>query len=148
MTNDTSIELISFGHHFGVPKHADLLYSVRHLPLVHETNYQPYHHAREMQSQNECVYPPEYEQLTKTIAEQITNFMVDCRKQSLTIAIGCDRGQDQSVAIVEQLAQQLPIYHQIRVNHRDCQRERYNKDKRRKRMTHRDRKYAFILNND
>ncbi|CAF1462988.1 unnamed protein product [Adineta steineri] len=39
-TEDITIELISFGHSFGVPQNIDLLYSVRHFPTINVENYQ------------------------------------------------------------------------------------------------------------
>ncbi|CAF1151859.1 unnamed protein product [Adineta steineri] len=66
--DDITIELISFGHSFGVPQNIDLLYSVRHFPATNVENYQQYD-GRHKRIQTELFNLVEYEDIIKMITE-------------------------------------------------------------------------------
>jgi UPF0042 nucleotide-binding protein len=137
---DINIKLLSFGHSFGVPKQADLLYSIRHFPATNVENYQQYD-GRHKRIQNELLHLTEYEDILKTIPEQLMKFIDEHNKTSVTVAIGCEQGRHRSVAVVERLAELLGITYNVQVNHRDLQRTGYDKNKQRERTKNRDRKY-------
>ncbi|CAF0848590.1 unnamed protein product [Rotaria sordida] len=137
---DINIKLFSFGHSFGVPKTVDLLYSVRHFPVPNVDNYQQYD-GRHKRIQNELLNLVQYEDIIKTIIEQLMNFIHEHKKNSITLAIGCEQGRHRSVAIIERLADLLGTTYNVEVKHRDLQRTGYDKKKQRERTTNRDRKY-------
>ncbi len=144
---DINIKLFSFGHSYGVPKKVDLLYSVRHFPATNVENYQQYD-GRHKRIQNELLHLPEYEDILKTIPEQLMNFIHEHNKTSVTVAVGCEQGRHRSVAIVERLAELLGVTYNVEVNHRDLQRTGYDKTKQRERTKNRDRKYNNYDEND
>jgi UPF0042 nucleotide-binding protein len=139
-TQDINIKLFSFGHAFGVPKKVDLLYSVRHFPTTNVENYQQYD-GRHKRIQDELLHLTEYEDIIKTIIEQLTNFINEHKKDSITLAVGCEQGRHRSVAVVERLAELLGVTYNVEVNHRDLKRTSYDKIKQRERTKNRDRKY-------
>ncbi|CAF4334710.1 unnamed protein product [Rotaria sp. Silwood2] len=139
-THDINIKLFSFGHSFGVPKTVDLLYSVRHFPVSNVDSYQQYD-GRHKRIQNELLNLRQYEDIIKTIIEQLTNFIQEHNKTSITLAIGCEQGRHRSVATVERLADLLGTTYNVEVSHRDLQRTGYDKKKQKERAKNRDRKY-------
>jgi UPF0042 nucleotide-binding protein len=139
-SQDIRIQLISFGHSFGVPKIADLSYSIRHLPVTNVENYQQYD-GRHKRIQNELLQLPEYEDMIKMISEQLINFIHEHNKSCTTVAIGCEQGRHRSVAVVERLAEQLGGSYNVEIIHRDLQRTGYDKKKQKERTINRDRKY-------
>lgn len=130
------LNLFSFGHSFGVPKNADLLYSIRHLPTTNVENYQRYD-GRHKRIQNELLNLPEYEELIQTITEQLSKHQTN----SISIAVGCEEGQHRSVAVIERLGELLGTKYTIEIHHRDLQRTKSEKNRQRERTTNRDRKY-------
>ena len=147
MLQNVQINLMSFGHSFGVPKHADLLYSVRHLQTSDMENHREYD-GRHARLQNELLSYPEYVAMLKTIKEQVISFIPNFKGDSMTVAIGCQQGQHRSVALVELLAEQLNDTCQVQIAHRDLQRTRFDKKKQRERVENRDRKYAMDSEHD
>ena len=140
-TEDINIKLLSFGQSFGVPEKVDLLYSVRHFPTTNVENYQKYD-GRHIRIQNELLHLTEYEDLLKTISEQLTNFIHEHKQNSITVAVGCEQGRHRSVAVIERLAELLRLTYKVEVSHRDLQRTGYDKSKQRERTKNRDRKYG------
>ena len=144
---DINIKLLSFGHCFGLPKKVDLLYSIRHFPGTNVENYQQYD-GRHKRIQNELLNSTEYEDLLKTITEDLMNLIHEHKQFSITVAVGCERGRHRSVAMVERLAEVLGTTHNVGVNHRDLQRTKDDKKKRNERTKNRDRKYNNYDDND
>ncbi|CAF0788875.1 unnamed protein product [Adineta ricciae] len=138
--NEFTIKLCSFGYSFGVSQDMDLLYSIRHLPMTNVENYQRYD-GRHKRIQNELLSMPEYENMIKSIMDQLMNFVSNRKSSSISVAVGCEEGQHRSVAVVERLAELLSVTCHVEVNHRDLQRTRYDKKKQRERITKRDTKY-------
>lgn len=146
-TENITIKLFSFGHSYGVPKKVDLLYSIRHFPTTNVENYQQYD-GRHKRIQNELLYLTEYEDLLKTIDEELKNFLQEHKQNSVTIAVGCEQGQHRSVAVIERLGELLGLNYNIEINHRDLQRIGMNKTKEKERRKNRDRKYNNCDDND
>ncbi|CAF3526711.1 unnamed protein product [Adineta steineri] len=138
---DITIELISFGHSFGVSQNIDLLYSVRHFPTTNVENYQQYD-GRHKRIQNELLNLVEYEDIIRMITEQLSIFIHNQKKNSIKLAVGCEQGQHRSVAVIERLAELLKVTYNVEVNHRDLQRTRYDKKKQKERTKNRDKKYT------
>lgn len=134
------VDLVSFGHTFGVPKNVDLLYSIRHFPTTNVENYQQYD-GRHKRIQNELFNHREYEELIQTITEQLSKYLLEHPTHSLRIAVGCEEGRHRSVAVIERLSELLRPSYTIEIHHRDLQRMKSEKHRQRERTTNRDRKY-------
>lgn len=141
------IKLFSFGHSYGVPKKVDLIYSVRNFPVTNVDNFQQYD-GRHKRIQNELLNLTEYEELVKTIPEQLKDFLNEHPTNSVTIAIGCEQGRHRSVAIIERLGELLGMSYNVEINHRDLQRMGNDKTKQNERRKNRDRKYNDYNEND
>jgi len=137
---DIDINLFSFGHSFGVPKQVDLFYSVRHFPTTNVENYQQYD-GRHKRIQNELLNLPEYEDLLKTINEDLMKYIQEHHTNPIKVAVGCEQGRHRSVAVIERLAELLGNTYNVQVNHRDLQRTKSEKNRQRERTKNRDRKY-------
>ena len=138
--NTIRINLFSFGHSFGVPKNVDLLYSIRHLPTTNVENYQRYD-GRHKRIQNELLNLSEYDELIKTITEQLKKYIENHSSDSISIAVGCEEGRHRSVAVIERLGEIFSTNYEIQIHHRDLQRMKSEKTRQRERTTNRDRKY-------
>ncbi|CAF0811308.1 unnamed protein product [Adineta steineri] len=89
---DITIELISFGHSFGVPQNIDLLYSIRHFPTINVENYQQYD-GRHKRIQSQLLNFVKYEDIIKMITEQLSSFIHNQKKNLIKLAVTCEQGQ-------------------------------------------------------
>lgn len=146
MSGKASISLMSFGHSFGIPKQVDFLYSARHLSSDTIKNLKRYD-GRQKGIQNQLLYLEEYENFINQIMEQLKSFLTDYKDKTITIAIGCEKGQHRSVAIVERLHEILVEDFDVLRIHRDLGRSRFNKIKQQERRENRDTKYRAFEDN-
>ncbi|CAF3903235.1 unnamed protein product, partial [Rotaria sp. Silwood1] len=93
------IKLFSFSHSLDIRKTVDSLCSVDHFPVPNVNNYQQYD-GRHKEIQNKLLNLTQYQDLIKTIIEQLTNFIQEHIKTCITLAIGCEQGRHRSVATV------------------------------------------------
>ena len=142
MESEICINLISFGHSFGVPKDVDFVYSIRHLSVSFIENYRQYD-GRHVRLQNELFSLPEYDQMLQMIHDQLISTIRNAKNQHITVAIGCEQGQHRSVAMIERLAELLKLFYQVEIQHRDLHRLGKNKEKKRERTKIRDQKYRI-----
>lgn len=147
MAEKICIKLISFGHTFGVPKDVDFLYSIRHLPVSHIENYRQYN-GKHLRLQNELFSLSEYNEMLNKIHDQLTSFIPHSTGESITVDVGCEEGQHRSVAMIERLGELLGLSHPVEIDHRDLQRMRHGKKKKRERTKNRDHKYSLLENFD
>ncbi|CAF1428459.1 unnamed protein product, partial [Adineta steineri] len=112
IAEDITIELISFGHSFGVSQNIALLYSMRHFPTTNVENYQQYD-GRHKRIQNELLNLVEYEDIIKMITEQLSIFIHNQKKNSIKLAAGCEQGQHRSVAVIERLVELLKVTYNV-----------------------------------
>ncbi len=139
-SKNININLLSFGHSFGIPKQVDLLYSIRDFPVTNVENYQQYD-GRHKRIQNELLNLTEYEEILKTIPEQLLKYIQEHQTNSITIAVGCEQGRHRSVAVIERLAELLSSTYNVQINHRDLQRTKSEKTRQKERTKNRDKKY-------
>jgi UPF0042 nucleotide-binding protein len=118
-----SIELVSFGFKYGLPKEADIVMDVRFLP-------NPFYldHLRELDGRDKRVveYVMSSEESTQFVEQfsKLLEFVIPLYKREgkayLVIGIGCTGGQHRSVTVVNELAARLKaIFQHILVRHRD-----------------------------
>jgi UPF0042 nucleotide-binding protein len=119
------VQIISFGHKYGVPPTADLLFDVRHLPnpyFVPELKALPGTDPRvvEFLEKEEDVLETD-----RRFADLLTYLLPLYRREGksyLTIGIGCTGGRHRSVMITERLSRFLrDAKYDVSVVHRDVQ---------------------------
>jgi UPF0042 nucleotide-binding protein len=138
--NNIDVNLMSFGHAFGVPKQVDLCYSVRQFQ---ETNIENFHQydGRHKRVQNELLNLPEYDDLLKRISAELPKYIEKHQTNPITIAVGCEQGRHRSVAVIERLAELFGSTYNVQITHRDLHRTKSEKDRKRERTKNRDQKY-------
>lgn len=116
------VEVMSFGFKYGLPLDADIVMDVRFLPNPY---YIPELKALtgEDQPVRDYVFAqPRAQQFYDQFKSLILNILpgyVKEGKTNLTIAIGCTGGQHRSVAIANQIAQDVREQYVVNVTHRD-----------------------------
>lgn len=119
------VQIVSFGHKFGVPREVDLLFDVRHLPnpyFVKELKELPGTDNKIiefLESQNEV-------QETTNRFVDLLEYLLPLYKREgksyLTIGVGCTGGKHRSVMVANKLAARLRKDSlDISVSHRDMQ---------------------------
>ena len=117
------VQIISFGHKYGVPPQADLLFDVRHLPnpyFVPELKHLPGTSEKVIGFlQNEA----EVLETDKRFAD-LLNYLLPLYKREgksyLTIGIGCTGGRHRSVFLTESLGKMLENKgYEVSIVHRD-----------------------------
>lgn len=127
MTEETSlsINLLSFGHAFGVPKRNDKVFDLRQFRAP------PRELCRTMDGtskrlQSEILNLEEYRDCMDSVATTVDESLRS-GKILLVLAIGCEEGRHRSVALVEFLKDDLPSKFpgaKVEVEHRDLGRRR------------------------
>jgi UPF0042 nucleotide-binding protein len=129
-SNRINLNFVSFGFKYGVPIDADLIFDVRFLPNPHYLDA-----LRPLTGQN----PEVYEYVMKWAETQeflaklsdLLNFLIPQYKKEgksqVVVGIGCTGGKHRSVAIAEYLGKLLDNDEsgQVRVTHRDSERDRH-----------------------
>ena len=121
-----NVQIVSFGHKYGTPHQADLLFDVRHLPnpyFVAELKNLPGTNPR---VKNFLKKEAEVQETLKRFAD-LLNYLLPLYKREgksyLNIGIGCTGGRHRSVFIAENLAKSLSgANYNISVDHRDVKR--------------------------
>ncbi|GIU82057.1 MAG: RNase adapter RapZ [Acidobacteria bacterium] len=117
------VEIVSFGHKYGVPNHLDLLFDVRHLPnpyFVPELKPLPGNHPRVIEFLDK---EKDVQETIHRFADLLGYLLPLYRREGksyLTIGIGCTGGRHRSVRVAEALASFLREKgYEIVVSHRD-----------------------------
>jgi UPF0042 nucleotide-binding protein len=122
-TRSTVVNVLSFGYRFGTPRSAELLFDVRFLPNPHfEPELRPL--TGEDAGVAEFVLKSERTAALLERLRDLLGFLLPLYdeegKAYLTIGIGCTGGRHRSVAIANQLAQDLrSLGREVNVTHRD-----------------------------
>lgn len=119
------VQIISFGHKYGVPPQADLLFDVRHLPnpyFVPELKHLP---GTDKKIINFLKNETEVRETDRRFID-LLNYLLPLYKREgksyLTIGIGCTGGKHRSVFIAESLCKALQKKgFEVSVVHRDVQ---------------------------
>jgi UPF0042 nucleotide-binding protein len=120
-----NVQIVSFGHKFGVPRQVDLLFDVRHLPnpyFVSELRNLPGTHRKVISFLEK---QPEVKETASRFTD-LLNYLIPLYKREgksyLTIGVGCTGGRHRSVMIANSLAKSLRGDGvEISVSHRDVQ---------------------------
>lgn len=120
------IQIISFGHKYGVPPQADLLFDVRHLPNPY---FVPGLKHLPGTSEEVIKYLQTEEEVLETEKRfaDLLNYLLPLYKREgksyLTIGIGCTGGRHRSVFLTETLGKMLAEKgYDVSIVHRDVQR--------------------------
>lgn len=123
--NPLHVQIVSFGHKYGVPGQVDLLFDVRHLP-------NPYfvEGLRELPGSSEKVieFLDNQEEVAETVRRftDLLKYLLPLYKREgksyLTIGVGCTGGRHRSVRVANLLSEALTDDGmEISVSHRDVQ---------------------------
>lgn len=118
-----NVQIISFGHKYGVPRQVDLLFDVRHLPnpyFVPDLKNLPGSHRKVVGFLNR---QEEVKETARRFAD-LLNYLLPLYKREgkayLTIGVGCTGGKHRSVMLANTLAKSLnKDGYEISVSHRD-----------------------------
>jgi len=122
-SRETVVNVVSFGYRFGPPRSAELLFDVRFLPNPHfEPELRP--HTGEEERVAAYVLENERSKALLEHLERLLGFLLPLYdeegKAYLTIGVGCTGGRHRSVAVANQLAQNLrALGREVNVSHRD-----------------------------
>jgi UPF0042 nucleotide-binding protein len=121
------VALISFGYRHGVPKHADIVLDARFLPNPYfDADLKP-QSGRDEPVQRFLADRDEYRTFRGKLLDLLDFLLPAYRREGksyLTIAIGCTGGRHRSVALVEDLADELARRGTPALRtHRDCDRQ-------------------------
>ncbi|MBK7708946.1 MAG: RNase adapter RapZ [Acidobacteria bacterium] len=123
--NALHVQIVSFGHKFGVPGQVDLLFDVRHLPNPYFVKG-----LRELPGTNPKVsdYLEEQSEVGETIRRftELLEYLIPLYRREgksyLTIGVGCTGGRHRSVMVAERLGKALANDGvEMSVMHRDIQ---------------------------
>jgi UPF0042 nucleotide-binding protein len=122
-TEEMMVSVISFSYRSGLPREADLVFDVRFLANPHyEEELRPLD-GRDARVAQFVAADPAYDTFMDDLTGMLSHlFPLYLRegKSYLTIAIGCTGGQHRSVAVAENLTQDLQEGgHNVLVKHRD-----------------------------
>jgi UPF0042 nucleotide-binding protein len=104
------VQVLSFGHKFGVPREMELLFDVRHIPnpfFISTLKNLPGDHARVIKYLNA---QPEVEETLARFMDLLTYLLPQYKREGksyLTVGIGCTGGRHRSVMIANELASRL-----------------------------------------
>jgi UPF0042 nucleotide-binding protein len=120
-----SVQIMSFGHKYGVPRQIDLLFDVRHLPnpyFIPELKNLPGSHKKVA----DFLKKQEEVKETENRFADLLNYLLPLYKREgksyLTIGIGCTGGRHRSVMIANSLSKSLKKDGvEVSVVHRDVQ---------------------------
>lgn len=117
------LSVVSFGYRFGVPQDADLVFDVRFLP---NPNYVPRLKSKTGRDQAVRRFMDRFPQTQEFVRRLINLFLyllphyIREGKSYLTIAIGCTGGRHRSVALAEQISEELAREgYRTKLAHRD-----------------------------
>ena len=119
------VQIVSFGHKYGVPRDVDLLFDVRHLPnpyFVKELKELPGTDAKIIEFLENKAEVRETTDRFVDLLEYLLPLYKREGKSYLTIGVGCTGGKHRSVMVANKLAKSLKKDSlDISVGHRDMQ---------------------------
>ncbi len=123
--NPLRVQIVSFGHKYGIPGQSDLMFDVRHLPNPYFVKG-----LRELPGTDPKVsgFLDEQEEVGETIRRfvDLLNYLIPLYRREgksyLTIGVGCTGGRHRSVMVAERLAAALSGEGvEMSLSHRDVQ---------------------------
>lgn len=120
-----NVQIISFGHKFGVPRQVDLLFDVRHLPnpyFVSELRNLPGSHRNVVKFLEKQKEVKETARRFADLLDYLLPLYKREGKSYLTIGVGCTGGRHRSVMLANSLAKSISKDGiEVSVVHRDVQ---------------------------
>ncbi len=117
------MQIVSFGHKFGVPREVDLLFDVRHLPnpyFVKDLKELPGTHKKVIGYLEKQAEVKETARRFAELLEYLLPLYKREGKSYLTVGVGCTGGKHRSVMLANKLAKELKNENlDISVSHRD-----------------------------
>lgn len=117
------VEIVSFGHKYGLPTRLDLLFDVRHLPnpyFIPELRALPGNDPKVVEFLDKKPRVQETLQKFLDLVEYLLPQYKEEGKSYVTIGIGCTGGRHRSVRIAEAMAEKLRVQgYEVMVSHRD-----------------------------
>lgn len=117
------VEIVSFGHKYGVPRRLDLLFDVRHLPnpyFVPELKNLPGNDPKVIEFLDK---EPEVKETSRRLLDLIEYLLPLYKREGksyVTIGIGCTGGKHRSVRIADVIADHLKSKgYEVIISHRD-----------------------------
>jgi len=126
--NAFTVDVLSFGYKYGLPREADMIYDLRYLP---NPNYDV--RLRALTGRSERVVSfvrkdPLYGKTLKSVAafvKLIIPSYMKMGKSFLTIGVGCTGGRHRSVVFAADLKKNLTGKYNVKLFHRDAGRRRW-----------------------
>jgi UPF0042 nucleotide-binding protein len=119
------VQIISFGHKYGVPPQADLLFDVRHLPnpyFIPELKHLPGSDKKVIKFLEKEAEVAETHRRFTDLLEYLLPLYKREGKSYLTVGVGCTGGRHRSVFIANSLGKALKKNEfEVSVTHRDVQ---------------------------
>jgi UPF0042 nucleotide-binding protein len=117
------VSVVSFGYRYGVPLDADLVFDVRFLPNPNYVRSLKPKNGRDAAVQRYMDRFPQTKEFLNRVMDMLLYLMphyIHEGKSYLTIAIGCTGGRHRSVALAEQITNDLAeAGYRTKVSHRD-----------------------------
>lgn len=116
------VRVVSFGFKYGLPKDADLVFDLRHLPNPHHDPALRPHTGLEAIVADFVLGQPAALELLDDVTRLLLHTLpryAEEGKAYLTIAVGCTGGRHRSVALAEALSKRLGDGREVHVHHRD-----------------------------
>jgi UPF0042 nucleotide-binding protein len=118
-----SIQLVSFGFKYGIPRDADFIFDVRCLPNPYWVSNLRAYSGRDAPVIEYLSQQPLVGKMTSHLGLFVTEwipFFEEENRSYLTIAVGCTGGRHRSVFIIEQLSKIITaLGKQVIIKHRD-----------------------------
>jgi len=125
------VEVLSFGHRFGIPRDMELLFDVRHLPnpfFVDELRALTGADRRVVKYLKD---QPEVEETVRRFADLLDYLLTQYQREGksyVTVGIGCTGGRHRSVMVANELTRRLRRAGlDARAMHRDIRKANANK---------------------
>ncbi len=126
--NIFTVDVMSFGYKYGLPREADMIYDLRYLP---NPNYDTRLRSLTGRSQQVASFvrkDPLYGKTLKSVSaflKLIIPSYMKMGKSFLTIGVGCTGGRHRSVVFAGDLKKKLSGKYNVKVCHRDAGRRRW-----------------------
>lgn len=124
--NTFQVVLFSFGFKYDAPTDANIVWDVRFLPNPYWVESLRPKTGREGDVSNYVIRSAEGKAFLSNFLpclEQTIEQYLASKKTGMHVGIGCTGGRHRSVAVVEYLAKKLPRNINIKVSHRDIERD-------------------------
>ena len=121
--NPLKVEILSFGHKYGIPRSVDMLFDVRHLPNPYFTPELKHLPGDDPKVIEFFSHEPEVDETTERIADLILYLLPRYEREGksyLTIGVGCTGGRHRSVMVANSINRAIRAKgYDVAITHRD-----------------------------